>query len=532
MKFKEFLKNLFSTVKDGISRFLIAFICSVLLFFTATFEIIFETDSYELIIQLCLAFVITAIFSVLLKLIQEYIWEKLNRVIQYILCAIFAVASFILLRLNFDTIYTAMAYCGVLVALICFMFFVIMRGENKDTVFPKMVASHYFIGWICGILTWGLLTCLTVFQTLIISWEESHKLYLIILLFIWCVVFSNAFLAHIPRKNVPVVKSKIFRIIILFALLPLYTLLIAILLLYLAKIVITRNMPVGEINWYASFASLFFIFILLSVKQYTEKVAGFFVKFGGYFLLPILLMQGIAVFERVNAYGLTTPRTVSLVLMIISMLFIVGAIVIPKHLNKIALASGILVLIVTVTPFNVIDIPIASQTNILKTTLEANGMIENGTVVPNADISIEDKEKIIGAYDYLRYDAESIPDFIPDGYMSLQDIFGFGYSYEDESNIVYCSFASKGEVSISGYDEMIAVTSGFNINIDRNGKSYDIDLKEIAMQLYNQYGSEKKDLDVYVIDEHCSLYFEYLSFELKDGEVISCYFNGYMLIKN
>ena len=136
-------------------------------------------------------------------------------------------------------------------------------------------------------------------------------------------------------------------------------------------------------------------------------------------------------------------------------------------------------------------------------------------------------------YDYLRYDAETIPDFIPDGYMSLEDIFGFGYVYETEyKNIIYCTYTSKDTVSISGYDEMVVVSAGFNINLDHNGKSYDIDVKEVAMQLYNQYGSEKRDLEVYVIDEHCSLYIDYLSFELANGEIISYYLDGYMLIKN
>ena len=153
MKFKEFFKNLFTNIKDGISRFLIAFICSILLFLITAYGIIFETNYSELLLQLCLSFVMTSVFSALLKLAQEYLCDKINRIIQFTASGIVVVSSFILLRLNFDSLYTAMAYVGIVIALICFIFFVIMRGENRDSVFQKIVASNYFIGAICYILS-------------------------------------------------------------------------------------------------------------------------------------------------------------------------------------------------------------------------------------------------------------------------------------------------------------------------------------------------------------------------------------------
>ena len=268
--------------------------------------------------------------------------------------------------------------------------------------------------------------------------------------------------------------------------------------------------------------------------QYKEKLARFFVKFVGYFLIPVLVMQGVAVFERINAYGLTTPRTVSLVLIIISVLFIVGALAIPKHLNKVALASGIIVLVVTITPFNVIDMPISSQTKILKTVLSDNGMLQDGVVVPNENVSEEDVKRIISAYNYLKYDAQNGPDFIPDSDKSLEEIFGFKQSIkESESNSIYCDFGSKSSVDISGYTRMIEATyDDYVITAEYNNKSYEIDLKQVAKHLYSQYGTEKYDLDVYVVDENTGLYFTNFSFDIEDGEFSHGYFNGYVLFKD
>ncbi len=538
MKFKEFLKNLFVNVKDGVSRFLVAFICSALGFLAISFEIIFETNSDEIIVPLCMTCGLVAVFSVLLKLVQEYLCEKISSVIQYILCGITFIVGFILLKANYASLYMIMSYTGIIIAMICFIFFILMRGENSSLAFPKLVTSLIFTGAICGVLSAGLSTCIAAVQFLFLDldnfWDNFYKVYLIVNLFVWVICFVNIFLSAIPKKDVAIPQSKIFRAFVLFAGLPLYMLLIVILLAYLAKIVITWNMPVGEINWFASFASLFFIFFLLSVMQYTEKIAKLFVKFGGYFLVPVLIMQAIAVFERINAYGLTTPRTVSLVLIIISILFIIGSIIIPKHSNKVALLSGIIVLIVTITPFNIIDMPVKSQTNILKTTLESNGMIENDVVIPNENVSEEDKEKILSSYEYLKYDAKKVPDFIPDSNKTEKEIFGFTKNYDREGNsYTYCSYKVKNTVNISEYDTMIQIFESNNpIDFEHNGQQYEIDIKQIVKDLYTQYGAENNEMDIYPVNDNIALYYNNFRCDIENDEVTNYYYNGYVLIKD
>ncbi len=534
MKFKEFFKNLYTNTKDGISRFLVAFICTVLFFLTISCEIIFETNSDELFVPLCMSFALTAVLSVLLKLVQEYITPKLINIIQYVISAIVGVVGFILIKTNYESLYTIMAYTGIIIAMLCFIFFLLMRGENRDLAFPKLVTSLIFTGAICGVLSAGLSTCIAAVQFLIFDWDNFYKVYAIVNLFVWVVCFVNIFLSAIPKKDVAIPQSKIFRAFVLFAGLPLYILLIAILLVYLAKIVITWNMPVGEINWFASFASLFFIFFLLSVMQYKEKIAKLFAKFGGYCLLPVLIMQAIAVFERINAYGLTTPRTVSLVLILISVLFILGSIIIPKHLNKVALLSGIIVLIVTITPFNVIDMPVKSQTKILENTLTANNMLKDGKVIPNENVSDEDIERILSSYEYLKYDAKNVPDFIPDSSKKDEEIFGFTNNYDREGNsYTYCHFSVKNTIDISEYDTMIGIYESNNpIDFEHNGQQYEIDIKQIVKDLYTQYGTENNEMDIYPVNDNIALYYNNFRCDIENDEVASYYYNGYVLVKD
>lgn len=532
MKIQEYCKNFFTNIKNGISRYFIAFLCSVLFYLTVSYEILFDTISEDILVPLCMTYTLVALLSVLLKSIQEFLCEKLNHLIQAIICTMAAIISFPLIHFYYESLYTLMAYSGIIIALICFIFFILMRGENRDLVFPRLVSSAIFTAAVCGVLSGGLSTCIAAFQSLIFYWRDSYKLYLIVNLFVWVIGYPNIFLSFIPKKEVPTPQSKIFRIFVLFAGLPLYILLIAILLIYLAKIVITLNMPVGEINWFASFASLFFIFFVMSVMQYSAKLAKLFIKYGGYCLIPVLMMQALAVFERINAYGLTTPRTVSLVLILISILFIGGVIIAPKHLNKIAFASGIIVLLVTVTPFNVIDMPVASQTAILENVLSKNNMIKDGAVIPNQNISTEDAQRIVSSYNYLKYHAKKTPDFIPNSKKDFPEIFGFAEDV-NETKYNHYSFQTKESVDITGYDKMVKVYQDNDvIQLEHNGQQYQINVKELAQDFYTQYGESCYELDLYKVDENIALYLASFSVGTENGTVSYGYINGYILLKN
>lgn len=533
MKLREFFANFFTGIKDGISRYFIAFICTVLLFLTASFEILWESGADHIIIPLCLTFGFTALLSVLLKSVQEYLFEKLSILIQAIVCALSAIAVFLMIHANYESLYMTMAYTGIMIAFVCLIFFVLMRGEHRESVFARLVSSAIFTTAVCAVLSGGLSVCIGAFESLIFSWNDSYKAYIIVNLFVWAVGYTNILFSFIPKKDVPTPPSKIFKTFVLYAGLPLYILLVAILLVYLAKIVITWHMPVGEINWFASFASLFFIFFVLSVMQYPEKLPKLFVKYGGYCLIPILIMQAIAVFERINAYGLTTPRTISLVLIVIGILFIVTTIIKPKHLNKIALVAGIIVLAVTVTPFNVIDMPIASQTAILENALLKNDMLKDGVVVPKKDISKDDQEAIESAYYYLKYNAQQVPDFIPEGDNSFIEIFGFNRYDETQSTYQYCHFKTKDSIDISGYNQMMQVNDYRDtLTFEHNGKTYELNLCDIAQELYNQYGESQENLEPYKIDDNVSIYFSSLSADLENELVYSTYCEGFALIKN
>ena len=141
-------------------------------------------------------------------------------------------------------------------------------------------------------------------------------------------------------------------------------------------------------------------------------------------------------------------------------------------------------------------------------------------------------KKIISAYDYLKYDAENTPDFIEDSKKDFKEIFGFSkyvedYNYNHNTNYIYCHYSAKDSIDIAGYNKMFFIDS----NIDYVNPQYNIDIRQISQNLYELYGEEKEDLDLYIIDENTALYIDNLSIDMRDEEITWGSLSGYVLTK-
>lgn len=130
------------------------------------------------------------------------------------------------------------------------------------------------------------------------------------------------------KKEVVVSSGRGFKIFMLRVLFPLYLVLLAVLYVYLIKILVLQDMPSGLINWFVSYACavfMFFYFVLEEFQQ--EKFVAIFRGPGVFLLLPLLAVQCLVVAIRVSAYGLTAQRWYSLLFMIFSFVFVVVTLV-------------------------------------------------------------------------------------------------------------------------------------------------------------------------------------------------------------
>ena len=260
--------------------------------------------------------------------------------------------------------------------------------------------------------------------------------------------------------------------------------------------------------------SPFFVFFVFNVRQCDEKLPKVFSKLIGYFIIPVVIMQLVAIYERIFAYGLTTPRIVSMILVGISIIFAVFSIF-RKRLEHVILITGVVILVFTLVPkINIIEMPKKSQLDILEKYLIKNEMLVDGEIVANPDVDDKDKERILSAYSYLRFNAAGeMPDWLEKTKkLNIQDVLGFGNYYDRNLNIS-CRYSSCEFVDVSEYTKMYkrnidSDREFMNITFDIEGKTYSYDAFELAKELYETYGTDSDNVKPVELDENTTMYIE------------------------
>ncbi len=522
MKWQKFAEEM----KQGIFRFAGAFVLSWLFFGVWSIQILYSPNpqwAERTVISLGMGMG----FSVLFVLIMEKLQKRWAWI--HCLCLIPMIVTFFLCP-DFDNDYRRMGYWGIMLALLCGCVCMLFTKENSKWLMAHLIRAVTWTPLVASLLTGGVMLCVWAVDLLIVNLSE--EVYLIVLCWIWSVFFINLFLTYLP-KGEAYKASKLYKVLVLYVGLPVYLLLLSILLVYLAKIVITRNMPVGQINWFASFASLFFVFFSFAVRPYEEEAwIGRFQKAIGFVILPIIAMQLIAIYERVVAYGMTTPRTASLILVAISAIFALFAILRKRSDYLFALVGAVILVFTLVPNINIIDIPKQSQTAILEECLIRNGMLTEAGIVPNGDISTEDKERIDSAYTYLRFRAEDpLPRWIADAKgKSFYDIFGFHQYRADQA--VYHHYNGEEPVNIEGYRTM---EFGYWYEKDfgtTEGVFYGFDIQAYCLELRELFDTSAEIAPI-AIDANTSLAIRNMSFDYypENNKIEDIHISGYLLKK-
>jgi hypothetical protein len=327
-----------------------------------------------------------------------------------------------------------------------------------------------------------------------------------------------------------------------------YLLLILILCAYLGKVLVTFTFPSGRINWFASFASLFFVFFVFSLRQYRleNKFAAIFVKYGGYALMPIIAVQFMAINIRLTNYGLTTLRYISMVLNGIAFVFAaVSLIKDGRFIKYMLLVLAAAALVLTLTPLNIFDIPANDQAARLTATLERNGMLADGVIIPKSDIPEEDKLAITSAYEYLHYDhAGEQHDFVAEiEETGFEETFGFNREYEWpiddelEPKTEYIHYWNGIDyLDIAEYSRFYPFSSNTGaanqpVEMAVYGKIFPFDFAKEIRALYEIYGSEPKSVPMEYEAEGGNIIFTTIDFRIEGEEIFVDHYAGYYLEK-
>ena len=244
---------------------------------------------------------------------------------------------------------------------------------------------------------------------MLIFTKMNYKYFAVGYSFAVLVVGFNAFVMQLPRYDETVTTPRFCKNLVMKIVLATYLFLIMVLYLYIGKIFTYGKMPEGTMNWYASIALLFFLFFTWCLEDVEKNtIVNVFVKYGGYVMIPIVLVQLWGVWIRYQSYGVTTLRYVSMTCSIFGILAM-GCTVLHKYNRNIFLVGAGLAVLITVTPLNCIDMPFREQWGRVETIVQKRNLLQDGKIVKaSEDLTDGEQEVMTSALNYLDQSSSSL----------------------------------------------------------------------------------------------------------------------------
>ncbi len=295
-------------------------------------------------------------------------------------------------------------YVGLALMMVCFAFHFIAGREQQPQRLSQICARFFTSLGLSIVLFLALQLIVTAFEGLFLP-DLSYSTSSIISDSVMCTVFfviaPCLFFGSQTLADEPVSPKAGFRRFARVVLLPLYLLLLAVLVGYVLKILVTWSMPVGVMNSYALAALAMFSFFHLILTGEESRLCRIFLRWGGLALIPVLIAQAVGVWIRYDAYGFTSARIIGIALTLLFAAVVITSII-GKRANWFFVAAGILAAVVIASPFNAGTLARLDQEARLQAALNRNGMFTaDGQIVPNPQAVSADRTIVYSAVDYL-----------------------------------------------------------------------------------------------------------------------------------
>lgn len=286
------------------------------------------------------------------------------------------------------------------------------RGETNGmwqfnlALLLRFVTAAFF----SAVLFAGLSLALFALKTLL-AVPVADEVYLQL----WCLiafVFNTAYvLGGVPADLAALdAKPDYPRVVRIFAqdiLAPLVGIYLAILLVYLVKVIATGEWPSGWIGYLVSSVAVAGLLSLLLLEPLAGEPRRRWLRVyarGFYALmLPSVAMLALAVVKRTDQYGLTEPRYFLSVLAVwLGVVAVAGSVRRLPLVKAIPASLAALAFLTAAGPWSAYDVARASQRHRLDTVLAANGRLRDGRLVAaETPVADADREEISAVLDYL-----------------------------------------------------------------------------------------------------------------------------------
>ena len=402
---KTYFENILNKSRDGVERFWIFHLCAffvAVLVVQANHGMVGNSMAQQMARGICWG----ALAGLFVQLMGEWREWKLPKTYAFIATLIVGAAGcWFCHAIGEDSPKYALwslLYSGVTVSLVAASIAVLYRYTDGRTLVSRLAFNAFCAASCASVIVAGLLTCVAAFSALIASLATSISVDLACVTYI--MTMSIGFLSFLPgreRQDDDGASGKAITFLF-WLLLPIFLLLLWILYMYLGKIVVTCSMPSGKLNWFGSVAIAAYVFFWLSLRDSRQRFFAMFVRCGWILLLPVLAAQVVGIVIRYQAYGLTAPRFAGMITLSLGVLALAMAAA-KRHPQWLFVVIAVSGLLFTVTPLNIVDVPVWNQEMRLKAALERNGLLQDGSLNLKSDVKLSDKDAktILSAWQYL-----------------------------------------------------------------------------------------------------------------------------------
>ncbi len=348
--------------------------------------------------------------------------------------------------------------------------------QYNKSLFIRFLTATLYSGVLFGGLALAIFAIDQLFDVRIDD-ENYARLWVLI-----ATVFNTwFFLSDLPEDldvlNLSTEYPNGLRLFTQFVLLPLVTIYLTILYVYMFKIIISSNWPKGWVSYLvigfstAGILALLLVWPLQSNDRFKWIKA--YVKYFFMALFPLILMLAFAIYIRVKDYGITENRyfiiVLALWLFVNALYFLLSSIknikVIPMSLFFVALLSGF-------GSWNAFSVSKNSQSNRLLAFADQYGMLKDNKMVPlSKGVVIPDSVMVevsnITFYLINTHGIESIKPLLSQNIDSLSEESG---RYDLARNVM----AKLNLEYTNGYESKIDQSKRFNYSCQDNSDPLDV----------------------------------------------------------
>ena len=540
-KLKSFISRISDNLKGSLQKYPITFATIVLV---TLFLAVFITTEIEILSNVL---IFGVAFSVGSFFVESLFSKKLLKILGYIVAGIISlIFSLIIFNENIGDVLqenVIRIFVGFVSIMIIMASYVILKKEKLtfSEYILKVLASIFNSTIVYGILSVGITLLTFIFVELILN-DGFFDVFLttqILLLGLFYIPSIVISISNVKNKEVNIFIKGLVK----YALLPLISVGILIIYIYIIKILVLGEMPSNVIF---RILAIMFVFAFptwtISENYKNEgKIINIITKLLPYLYMPFIILEIISLGMRINGLGITPIRCLGIGVIILQIVALVLSVVKNKKwLSQILIYLSVAIFILFITPFNYNNISLFSQKTILTKYIKEDTNIE--------ELESEDKQKAISAYKYLKYNngEKYIPEYIEKG--NLADELKEHYGYSAVSHIEHIYFYENTDyINVKEYSTIIKVNQRNSSNNtmvqfdDYNGNFIiKTDIKDAVTDIIEVNNSKEQDVKEYItknriikLDDNKDLYLT--SFNLQyyktNNEIILVSLGGYILQK-